>query len=58
MARIVYDSDAEEEPSPYNDGGNVDPQLQNESLELYNNFLREEIQLHGGLEVPSEISES
>ena len=56
MARIVYDPD-DEEPAQPNDNSNVvDPQLQNESRELYNNFLREEIQLHGGLELPPDIA--
>lgn len=54
MARIVYDPENDEDDEPSGDN-NFDPQLQNESRELYNNFLREEIQLHGGLELPSEF---
>ena len=46
MARKI--SDPTEESS-------VDPQLQNQSRELYENFLREEIQING-LPLPSEIS--
>ena len=46
MARKIYDP---------NDEDSVDPQLQNQSRELYANFLREEIQIHG-LSVPSEIN--
>jgi len=45
MARKIYDP---------NDDNSVDPQLQDQSRELYENFLREEIQIRG-LPVPSEI---
>lgn len=55
MARLVYDPTDESQEPPPNNAVHIDPQLQNESRELYNNFLREEIQLHGGLEMPSEI---
>lgn len=47
MARKIYDPNEDS-------SSEVDPQLQNQSRELYTNFIREEIHLQG-LQVPPDV---